>query len=151
MNTDPVSILMAEDDPDDRMFAEDALREARLTNELNFVGDGVDLLEYLKRQRRDSTGAIKRPGLILMDLQMPKMGGLETLRKLKSDPELRRIPVVVLTTSDDDSDVNRLYEAGASSYIVKPVTFSGLVRVMSEMGRYWFELVQLPEPGGMSP
>lgn len=140
---DPIVILMAEDDPDDRMLVRDALRESRLLNELHCVQDGEELMEYLEQRGRYSASA-PRPGLILLDLNMPRMDGREALQEIKANPALRRIPVVVLTTSKSEQDVLRSYDLGASSYICKPVTFQSLVDVMRDLGRYWFEIVELP-------
>jgi CheY-like chemotaxis protein len=136
---------MADDDADDRMLAKDALDESRLANELHFVEDGEELMDYLHRRGGYAVpGAAPRPGIILLDLNMPKKDGREALREIKADPELRRIPVVVLTTSKADEDICRTYDVGANSYITKPVTFEGLVDVVRALGRYWFELVALP-------
>jgi CheY-like chemotaxis protein len=145
----PISILVADDDADDRLMAKEALDECRLSNELHFVEDGVDLLNYLRRQGRYAeSGAAGRPGLILLDLNMPKMDGREALREIKADPTLRRIPIVVMTTSKAEEDIYRTYDLGVSSYVAKPVTFEGLVEVMKTLGRYWFEIVELPDAGG---
>jgi CheY-like chemotaxis protein len=143
-----VLILMADDDADDRLLAADALAEARLNNELRFVEDGEELMDYLNRRGRWSApGAAPRPGLILLDLNMPRKDGREALREIKAHPELRRIPVVVLTTSRAEEDVLRSYDLGASSFISKPVTFDGLVSAMKALGRYYIEIVELPPAG----
>jgi CheY-like chemotaxis protein len=142
----PINILIADDDADDRMLAKDALDECRLANHVDFVEDGVELLAYLRGQGRyASLGASRRPGLIILDLNMPKMDGREALQEIKADPSLRRIPIVVMTTSKAEEDIYRTYDLGVSSFITKPVTFDGLVTVMRELGRYWFEIVELPE------
>jgi CheY-like chemotaxis protein len=143
-----VPILIAEDDEEDRMLARDALAESRLANPIHFVEDGGELLDFLQR-RGDyaDPAASPRPGLILLDINMPRMTGLEALRRIKADPELRRIPVVILTTSRADQDVIRSYDLGVNSFISKPVTFEGLVSVMRLIGSYWFEIVDLA-PGG---
>jgi len=142
----PVMILMADDDADDRLMAKEALTEAHLTNELRFVEDGEQLVDYLKRRGKFSSPSDSpRPGLILLDLNMPRKDGREALKEIKEDPELRRIPVVVLTTSKADEDVFRSYDLGVNSFIIKPVTFEGLVEVMRGLGRYWFNIVALPE------
>lgn len=144
-----VLILMADDDADDRLLASDALAEARLNNELRFVEDGEELMDYLNRRGRWSApGAAPRPGLILLDLNMPRKDGREALREIKAHPELRRIPVVVLTTSRTEEDVLRSYDLGASSFISKPVTFDGLVSAMKALGRYYIEIVELPPSAG---
>jgi len=140
-----IVILMADDDADDRLLAKDALTECRISNELHFVENGEELLDYLlRRGRYTSLGDAPRPGLILLDLNMPKKDGREALKEIKADPELRKIPVVVLTTSRADTDIGRIYELGANSFISKPVSFDSLVDVMKILGRYWFEIVELP-------
>lgn len=146
-NLEPIIILMADDDPDDCLLAEDALEEARLANDLHIVNDGVELLDYLLR-RNDYVNLANRPlpGLILLDLNMPRMDGREALCKIRAEPSLRRIPVVVLTTSRAEEDILRTYDLGANSYITKPVTFDGLVEVMRTLSYYWFQVVRLPMP-----
>ncbi len=145
LNPNPIVLLMAEDDADDRLLVKEALEESRVLNDLRFVEDGEELLEYLRRQGRYSEpGVAPRPGLVLLDLNMPRMDGREALRALKSDPELRRIPVVVMTTSKAEEDIFRSYDSGASSYITKPVTFERLVELMKTLGNYWIEFVELP-------
>jgi CheY-like chemotaxis protein len=140
-----IVILMADDDADDRLLAKDALTECRLANDLHFVENGEELLDYLKRRGRfTKLSDSPRPGLILLDLNMPKKDGREALREIKADPELRKIPVVVLTTSKADTDIGCIYELGANSFISKPVSFDSLVDVMKILGRYWFEIVELP-------
>ena len=144
----PITILMADDDADDRMMAKEALEECRLANDLRFVENGVELLAYLRRQGPyGDPGAAPRPGLILLDLNMPKMDGREAIREIKLDPSLRRIPIVVMTTSRAEEDIYRTYELGVSSYVAKPVTFEGLVEVMKALGGYWFNVVALPDGG----
>ena len=140
-----ITILLADDDEDDRLMARDALRDARVHNELRFAIDGVDLLQYLRREGPYAAeGAAPRPGLILLDLNMPRMDGREALVEIKQDPTLRSIPVVVLTTSKAEEDLIRSYELGVNSFITKPVTFLGLVEVMKVFKRYWIEIVDLP-------
>jgi CheY-like chemotaxis protein len=147
----PIVILLADDDEEDRMLACDALAESRLSNDIACVTDGEDLMDYLHRRGIYAPPAdAPRPGLILLDLNMPKKDGREALREIKSDPNLRQIPVVVMTTSQAHEDVFQSYDSGASSFISKPVTFEGLIEVMKGLGRYWFEIVELPrleEPG----
>lgn len=145
--TEAVTILMADDDPDDRQLAADALDEARLANPLRFVEDGEELLEYLQRRERYAEpGSAPRPGVILLDLNMPRMDGREALHSIKADPNLRQIPVVVLTTSSEEEDIVASYDLGVAGYVTKPVTFLGLVEVMRQLGEYWFEIVRLPKP-----
>ena len=144
-----ITILIADDDADDRMMAREALEECRLANNIDFVEDGVELLAYLRGQGEFVTkGLPKRPGLIILDLNMPKMDGREALREIKADPALRRIPVVVMTTSKAEEDIYRTYDLGVSSFVTKPVTFDGLVAVMKALGSYWFEIVELPDMEG---
>jgi len=144
-SVEPITILLADDDEEDRELTRDALQDARLANEMRFVVDGQDLMDYLRREGRYAEeGKAPRPGIILLDLNMPKKDGREALAEIKSDPELRRIPVIVLTTSKDEEDVFRTYDLGVNSFITKPVTFAGLVEVLGTWSRYWFELVELP-------
>jgi CheY-like chemotaxis protein len=138
----PITILLADDDDDDVLLAREALEESRLSNDLRCVGEGGALLDYL--HRRGEYADAPRPGLILLDLNMPRVDGREALRLIKAEPQFRRIPVVILTTSQAEEDIYRTYDLGASSFISKPVTFEGLVRVMRDLGRYWFEIVELP-------
>ena len=151
----PVTILMADDDEDDREMTRDALAESRLANDLRTVVDGQELMDYLRREG-DYAGAgvdAPRPGIILLDLNMPRMDGREALAAIKSDPALRKIPVVVLTTSKAEEDVMRTYDLGVSGFVSKPVTFAGLVEVMRSWTHYWFEVVELPpieDSGGAS-
>lgn len=141
----PIVILLADDDEEDRMLAADAMRESRVANDLRFVEDGEELLDYLyKRGPYDGIDAAPTPGLILLDLNMPRKDGREALKEIKADPDLRRIPVVVLTTSKAEEDIYRTYDLGANSFITKPVSFDGLVAVMRDIGRYWIEIVELP-------
>jgi CheY-like chemotaxis protein len=141
----PIVILMADDDADDRLLTQDAMTDARVINDLHFVTNGEELMDYLYRRGRYADMATSpRPGLILLDLNMPKKDGREALQEIKADPNLRRIPVVILTTSKAEEDVYRSYDLGANSFITKPVTFEGLVELMRVMGRYWIEFVELP-------
>ena len=140
-----VEILMADDDPDDRLLAEKALHEYRLKNGIRFVEDGEELMDYLYRRGKYSApGAAPTPGLILLDLNMPRKDGREALAEIKRDPVLHKIPVVVLTTSKAEEDIVRAYDLGVNSYITKPVTFQGLAEVMKTLSIYWFEIVKLP-------
>ncbi|MCH8062366.1 MAG: response regulator [Chloroflexi bacterium] len=136
---------MADDDADDRMFAKDALEEARLANDLHFVEDGEELMDYLRHHGKYAgLNGSPKPGLILLDLNMPRKDGREALKEIKEDDELKRIPVVVLTTSQAQEDIYRTYDLGVSSFITKPVSFEGLVDIMKTLGKYWFEIVTLP-------
>ncbi len=143
--TKPVTILVAEDDADDRMLLKDAFNESSLEHELRFVENGEQLLDYLRREGEFADpGEAPWAGLILLDLNMPKMDGREALNIIKNDAVLRSIPVVVLTTSAEEDDVFYAYRLGVSSYISKPVTFEGLVNVVKVLNQYWIETVELP-------
>lgn len=144
-NGKPITILMADDDSDDRMLVKEAFEESRLNNDIHFVEDGEELLDYLFRRGKfaDLKGA-PLPGLILLDLNMPKKDGREALAEIKAHSDLRRIPIVVLTTSRAEEDILRTYDLGANSFITKPVTFESLVHVVQVLGNYWVEIVELP-------
>jgi CheY-like chemotaxis protein len=145
MQIDKLPILLAEDDPDDRYLIGEALDESRVRGELYIVEDGDELLDYLYyRGKYSDSEAWPRPGLILLDLNMPRKDGREVLEEIKSDPELRTIPVVVLTTSQAKEDIVRSYNSGVSGFITKPVTFDGLLRVMESIKDYWLNTVKLP-------
>lgn len=140
-----ITILVADDDSDDRDMIREALEENRLANDLRFVVDGEDLMDYLLARNKYAPPAVApKPGLILLDLNMPKKDGREALREIKSNPELRQIPVVVLTTSKAEEDIFRTYNLGSNSFVTKPVTFDSLVATMKALGRYWLEIVELP-------
>jgi CheY-like chemotaxis protein len=142
---EPITILMADDDADDRQLTLDALEESRLANDLRFVENGEELLDYLRHKGKYADlESFPRPGLILLDLNMPRMDGRTALKEMKADPELRQIPVTVLTTSKADEDIFRSYDLGVNSYIVKPVTFEALVDILQTLEKYWFEIVELP-------
>jgi len=140
----PITILMADDDDDDRRLTREALLEGRLANDLRFVENGEELMDYLRRQGKYVGSEVPRPGLILLDLNMPRKDGRTVLKEIKSDPELRQIPVVVLTTSQADEDIFKSYDLGVNSYIIKPVTFEALVDILQTLEKYWFEIVELP-------
>ena len=142
----PITILLADDDPDDRVLARDALAESRLANDLRFVEDGVELMDYLlRRNKYTDPNTSPRPGLILLDLNMPRKDGREALAEIKADPKLKNIRVVVLTTSKAEEDIYRTYEMNAASYITKPVKFESLVDIVRTLGHYWLEIVELPD------
>jgi CheY-like chemotaxis protein len=145
-----ITILLAEDDEDDRILTSGALKRSRLINDIRFVVDGEDLMNCLHGRGPYAPGGISapRPGLILLDLNMPKKDGREALAEIKSDPDLRRIPVVVLTTSKAEEDIIRTYDLGVNSFVSKPVTFEGLATVMQTLACYWFDLVELPQDDG---
>ena len=139
----PLVIVMADDDEDDRQNTEEAFKEHHLANEFFTVKDGEELLDFL-HQRGKHVGK-PRPGLILLDLNMPRKDGREALKEIKSDPGLRSIPVVILTTSREEEDILKSYDLGANSFISKPVGFDSLVQIVSTMASYWFQLVELPK------
>lgn len=141
----PVTFLMADDDPDDRLLIKEAFEESLVSNSIYFVEDGVELMDYLHHQDKFSNPhTAPMPDLILLDLNMPRKDGREALVEIKSDPNLRYIPVVVLTTSKAEEDIIRSYDIGAASYITKPVTFDGLVNAIRGLGQYWVQIVRLP-------
>ena len=142
----PITILICDDDEDDRMLTQQALEDAHVSNNIRFVEDGEQLLDYLHQRGAyaGETGKAPRPGLILLDLNMPKMDGREALKQIKEDPTFCDIPIVVLSTSRLDEDIVRSYQLGVNSFITKPVTFTGLVEAMNVLGRYWLEIVELP-------
>ncbi len=141
----PLTILIVDDDADDRQMIAEAFQENRLANELKYAEDGEQLMDYLCRRGEFKNPATSpRPGLILLDLNMPKKDGREAIKEIKGNPELRDIPVVVLTTSKAEEDIYRTYNLGVNSFITKPVTFDALVAITKDLGRYWFEIVELP-------
>ncbi|MEZ4451838.1 MAG: response regulator [Nannocystaceae bacterium] len=143
-NKRSITILIADDDAEDRMLAAEALQESRLANDIRYVEDGEELLDYLlHRGAYSDPDEHPRPGVILLDLNMPRKDGREALREIKENPDLRRIPVIVLTTSKAEIDIYRSYDLGVNSFIVKPVSFDSLVEVMQVLGRYWFEIVEI--------
>ncbi len=144
-NPEPITILMADDDEDDRLLTKQAFAESRLANDLRFVQDGEELMDYLHRRAafKDPVSS-PRPSIILLDLNMPKKDGHQALQEIKADPKLRQIRIVVLTTSKAEEDVYRVYDISAASFITKPVTFNALVDVVKTIGHYWLEIVELP-------
>lgn len=142
---EPVVILMADDDDDDFLLTQKALKASKLLNTLIRVNDGEELLDYLLERGEYEHKETIRPGIILLDLNMPRKDGREALKEIKEHEHLRNIPVVVFTTSKAEEDVLRTYSLGVNSFITKPVTFSNLLEVMTSLGRYWFEIVELPK------
>jgi CheY-like chemotaxis protein len=141
----PITILYADDDAEDRMLVRDAWAENRLANQLHFVEDGEELMDYLRRRGQYThLSSEPLPGMILLDLNMPRKDGREALQEIKADPRLRSIPVVILTTSKADEDILRAYDLGVNSFILKPVTFDSLVEITRTLSKYWFEVVELP-------
>jgi CheY-like chemotaxis protein len=140
-----VTILMADDDEDDRLMAKEAFSEVKLLNDFHTVEDGEELMAYLRHEGKFSDPkSSPRPGIILLDLNMPKKDGRQALKEIKEDPLLKHIPIVVLTTSKAEEDILRSYDLGVNSFIVKPVTFDQLIDIMKTLTKYWFEIVELP-------
>ncbi len=145
-NKRSIVILIADDDAEDRMLLQEALDESRLKNQIQFVENGEELMDYLhSRQKFSDKLKFPTPGLILLDLNMPKKDGREALKEIKEDDMLKLIPIVVLTTSKAEEDILKTYDMGVSSFITKPVTFDSLVDVMKTLSKYWFEIVELPK------
>jgi two-component system, response regulator len=142
----PVTILIAEDDPDDQLLCQDAMTQSKAEYSIKFVENGQEVMDYL-RHTGSFEGANKapRPSLIILDLNMPKKDGRQALKEIKADPDFRSIPVVVLTTSSADSDIRRTYELGVNSYITKPASFDALVQLMGTLTKYWLKTVRLPD------
>ena len=141
----PIVILLADDDEDDRLLTTDALKENRLANAVHCVVDGEELMDYLNRRGKFSDPKeFPTPGIILLDLNMPKMDGREALKRIKTDSQLRHIPVVILTSSKTEEDILRSYDLGVNSFILKPVSFDALVDILRTVQHYWFEIVELP-------
>jgi len=139
------TILMAEDDSDDLSLIRDAFNETRFDGEIRAVNDGEELLEYLNiRGKFTDPSQCPKPDLILLDLNMPRKDGREALAEIKTDPNLRAIPIVVLTTSNSEEDIIRSYILGANSYITKPMTYDGLIKTVETLGHYWFKTAKLP-------
>jgi two-component system, chemotaxis family, response regulator Rcp1 len=140
----PVEILLVEDNPGDARLTQEALREGKIYNHLHIVPDGVEAMAFLHRQNPYQNAG--RPDLILLDLNLPRKNGQEVLAEIKSDPELRRIPVVVLTTSAAEEDVTKSYDLHANCYITKPVDLAQFIKVVQFLNNFWFSIVVLP-PG----
>ncbi len=142
--TRPIAILVVEDDPDDQFLTKEAIKESRIVNELYFVKDGIELLDYLHHEGMFSE-QLPIPDLILLDLNLPRMNGREALREIKKDQKICHIPIVILSTSQIEEDVLQCYKLGASGFITKPVKFSDLIEIMKTLGNYWFAVVKLPK------
>jgi len=137
-------ILIAEDDADDRFLLQTAFEENGFTDTLEFVENGIELIEYLSKTLQKKTLDIQYPGFILLDLNMPKKDGREVLKEIKQHPEWKKIPVVIFTTTKNEHEIKRCYELGANTYVVKPVSFDALVRVIREVRSYWFNTASIP-------
>ena len=141
--TKPVHILLADDDEDDRFLTREAFRQQFPVTEMNIVEDGEELMEFLRRTGRYESSNHSLPELILLDLNMPRKDGREALQEIKSDRELRHIPVVILTTSDAGVDIDNSYLWGANSFITKPSSFKTLMDITQTIGEYWFNVVKV--------
>jgi two-component system response regulator len=149
MNNAIIEILLVEDNPSDIKLALHAFQKHHLANHIHVVRDGAEALEFLFRtDRYADREAGQRPKLILLDLKLPLVSGIEVLRRIKSDPETRKIPVVAMTASQEESDLMETYELGVNSYIVKPVDFEQFTDVVRHLGFYWLLLNQVPAPEG---
>lgn len=138
-------ILLVEDDPGDQELTRRALKEGILITDLHVVSDGQEALDYLQRRAEYANpSASPRPDLILLDLNMPRMDGREVLRHVRKDPDIAHIPIVVLTTSEQEQDILQSYKIGCNSFITKPVYFDNFIRAVQQLDRYWLELVTLP-------
>lgn len=139
-------ILYADDDPEDRMLAQDAFEESNIEGQMRFVSDGESLLAYLHQRDPFSDRTMHPlPHLILLDLNMPRKDGREVLQEIKNHEKLRYIPVVILTTSHAEEDIERIYKLGGNSYITKPISYDSLVEIMKTLGMYWLKTVKLPQ------
>ncbi len=138
----PIEILLIEDNPGDARLAQEALRDAKVRNHLSWVPDGVEALGFLRREAK--YGAAPRPDLILLDLNLPRKDGREVLTEIKSDDKLRRIPVVILTTSQAQEDILRAYHLNANCYISKPVDLDQFIRIVKTIEDFWLTIVKLP-------
>ncbi len=140
-----ITILMADDDQDDCLLVKEAFSEKSFENDLRFVADGEDLMDYLYRRGKFAEpDSAPRPGLILLDLNMPRKDGREALKEIKSNRDFRHIPIIILTTSHEQDDIIRSYRVGANSFVTKPVSFEDLLNLVENLGRYWLEIVELP-------
>ena len=139
-----MTILIADDDPDDRMFLEQAMRQNGYNQVIRCVDDGEDLMAYLRREGKYSEQDAPWPNLLILDLNMPRKNGFQALQEIKNDPQLRRLPVIVMTTSSADEDVIRTYNLGVNSFVTKPINFSRLVEMIGALKVYWMDTVKLP-------
>lgn len=138
-------ILIADDDADDRMFLEQALRQTGFIHDIRSVEDGEELLDYLHQRGTYNSDKAPRPSLLILDLNMPRMNGFQALKEIKENPELRRLPVVVMSTSTADEDIVQSYNLGVNSFVIKPFHYTRLVEIIGALKTYWLETVQLPE------
>ncbi|MDQ1086749.1 MULTISPECIES: response regulator [unclassified Siphonobacter] len=144
MNTQ-IPILVADDDEDDRFLIKTAFRDSLLVNDIFFVADGVELMQFLHNEGAYADrGRFPRPGIIFLDLNMPRKDGWEALTEIKQNPDLKAIPVVVLTTSNSERDILKTYESGANCYITKPISFDQLLQIVKSFGQFWLNIASVP-------
>jgi len=139
---EPIEILLVEDNPDDADLTLDTLREGRVRNRVTVVEDGVEAMAYLRREGKHQ--AAPRPDLVLLDLNLPRKSGREVLAEIKQDPDLRRIPVVIMTSSDDERDILAAYNLYVNCYVTKPVDLDQFIAVVKSIEHFWFSIVKLP-------
>jgi two-component system, chemotaxis family, response regulator Rcp1 len=142
MNVVPIDILLVEDSPSDVLLTREALRDARIANDLSVARDGEEAMEYL-RQEGEHAGK-PRPDIVILDLNLPRMDGREVLREIKGDDSLRRIPVIILTTSSSDRDIGECYDSHANCFLTKPIDFEEFIDVVRSMEHFWISVVRLP-------
>jgi chemotaxis family two-component system response regulator Rcp1 len=140
--TDEIQILLVEDNPGDVRLTREALRGAKVANELHVVDDGEEALDFLRRRGRH--GDAPRPDIVLLDLNLPRVDGVEVLADIKSDPELAKIPIIVLTSSSAEADIQRAYELHANCFISKPVDFTEFIGAVRSLEGFWLRIVRLP-------
>ena len=145
-NMKPIEILLVEDNPGDVRLTREALQDARVHNHMETVGDGIEALAYLKREGRYADAVC--PDLVLLDLNLPRMNGFELLKTIKTDENLRLIPVVVLTTSKAEQDIVKSYDLHANAYVTKPVDLEQFIHVIRSIEDFWLEIVRLPDRDG---
>jgi two-component system, chemotaxis family, response regulator Rcp1 len=143
LNIEPIEILIVEDNMGDARLTQEALKENRVRNNLYHVKDGVEAMQFLRRQAEHST--VPPPDLILLDLNLPRKDGREVLKEIKEDPELRRIPVVVLTTSEAEQDLLTSYDLHANAYVTKPIDLDRFIEIVEAIEEFWFTIVKLPQ------
>ena len=143
-NLTTMTILIADDDTDDRLFMEQALRQNEYSQSIHFVEDGEELMAYLRREGPYNEENAPWPNLLILDLNMPRKNGFQALEEIKDDPQLRRLPVIVMTTSSADEDVVKTYNLGVNSFVTKPFNFNRLVEIVGTLKTYWMDTVKLP-------
>jgi two-component system response regulator len=141
-NIQPIEILLVEDNPGDARLTQEVLKDSKIRNNLHIVADGVEAMAFLRREGQYASAP--RPDIILLDLNLPRMDGREVLKAIKADESLRRIPIVIMTTSDDEHDILAAYDLYANCYITKPVDFQRFIEIVKTIENFWFSIVRLP-------